>query len=211
MARVTSVADTGETRTPYTVVNALITDYLSQTDTTDQNIASDLVFVAGKEPHADTITETTAAAGVTIDGVKLKDSVPYCDSIAEKTAAAGVTVDGVKLKDNNVELATGKVARTLTPSTLGVGATTFAVTGEAMIITGDAGTNTIATITGGAIGQKLVLIFVDGNVTITDTDAHTANTVDLAGTATNFTSADDKTLTLIFDGTSWYETNRSVN
>jgi len=63
--------------------------------------------------HADTITtniinENTAAAGVTIDGVKLKDSIPYCDTIAEKTAAAGVTADGVLLKDGAVT-ATGTV------------------------------------------------------------------------------------------------------
>jgi len=48
----------------------------------------------------DTISELTPASGVTIDGVKLKDSVPYCDTITEKTATAGVTIDGVKLKDS---------------------------------------------------------------------------------------------------------------
>ena len=42
-------------------------------------------------------------------------------------------------------------------------------------------------------------------------DAHTADTIDLAGTATNLTSADDTTLELIHDGTSWYEISRSVN
>ena len=57
----------------------------------------------------------------------------------------------------------------------------------------------------------MLLVFVDGNVTITDTDAHTANTVDLAGVATDLTSADDTTLLLFFDGTSWYEVSRSVN
>lgn len=51
---------------------------------------------------ADTISEITSTAGVTIDGVKLKDSQPYCDVINEKTAATGVTVDGVLLKDFNV-------------------------------------------------------------------------------------------------------------
>lgn len=182
MARVTSVADSDETRSPYTVVNALIDDYVSQTDTTDQPIASDLVFASGKEPHADTVTETTSAAGV--------------------------TVDGVKHKDGNHEMGTGVNARTCTPETLGAAATTFAVTGEVMVITGDAGDNTIATITGGLTGQELTLIFVDAHVTITDTDAHTANTVDLSAA---FTSADDTVLKLIFDGTSWYEVSRSVN
>lgn len=181
----TSVADTGETRSPYTVVNALITDYVSQTDTSAQALASNLTVVSGKQVNTNTIGETTAASGVTIDGVKLKDS--------------------------NVELATGHLNRTCSAATLGVGVTTFAVTGDVMVITGDGGANTIATITGGGTGQELTLIFVDGNVTITDTDAHTANTVDCAGAATNFTSADDTVLTLIFDGTSWYEKCRSVN
>ena len=184
MARVTAV-------TPSTVIsstnfgNALITDYLSQTDTSAQALASTVTVVAGKQINTNTIGETTGAAGV--------------------------TVDGVKLKDNNVELATGKVARTVTPTTLGVGVTTFAVTGEAMVITGDGGANVIATITGGATGQILILTFVDALVTITDTDAHGANTVDLVGNATDLVSADDTTLMLFFDGTSWYELSRSVN
>ncbi|KKK79036.1 hypothetical protein LCGC14_2837580, partial [marine sediment metagenome] len=53
--------------------------------------------------------------------------------------------------------------------------------------------------------------FVDALVTITDTDAHTANTVDLAGTATDLTSADDTTLQIVYDSVSWYEVSRSVN
>ena len=95
--------------------------------------------------------------------------------------------------------------------TLGVGVTTFVVTGNVITITGDGGGNTIATITGALTGTLLTLIFVDANVTITDNDAHAANSVDLAGAATDFTSADDTTLQLVFNGTSWYEVSRSVN
>jgi len=51
----------------------------------------------------DTINEKTSAAGVTVDGVKLKDSEPYCDVINEKTADAGVTVDSMKIKDGVIE------------------------------------------------------------------------------------------------------------
>ena len=80
-----------------------------------------------------------------------------------------------------------------------------------MTLTGDGGGNTVATITGGQDGQLLTIIFVDALVTITDTDAHGADTVDLAGAATDLTSADDTTLQLVYDGTSWYETGRSVN
>lgn len=117
-----------------------------------------------------------------------------------------------RVTTNVLALGDGDVwGRVIANTTLGAGATTFAVASEIMIITGDGGGNTIATITGGTEGMILILLFVDANITITDTDAHTANTVDLAGTATDLTSADDTVLTLFFDGTSWYEISRSVN
>jgi hypothetical protein len=47
----------------------------------------------------DTISEETATAGVTVDGVLLKDGEVTTDTINEKTTDAGVTVDGVLLKD----------------------------------------------------------------------------------------------------------------
>lgn len=50
----------------------------------------------------DTISENSSGAGVTVDGVKLKDSEVYTDVIHEKTSGAGVTADGVLLKDNAV-------------------------------------------------------------------------------------------------------------
>lgn len=56
---------------------------------------------------ADVIAESTGAAGVTVDGVLLKDNNVtvgtagqiVTDTIAEKTGAAGVTVDGCLIKD----------------------------------------------------------------------------------------------------------------
>ncbi len=93
-------------------------------------------------------------------------------------------------------------------TTLGVAATTFAVTEDVITLTGDGGGNTIATITGGYAGQEITIIFTDGNVTITDDNTHAANSVDLSAA---FTGADDTTLKLVFDGTSWYEISRSVN
>jgi len=95
-----------------------------------------------------------------------------------------------------------------TAHTLAASATTFKAASNLMTITGDGGGNTIATITEGDNGQFLTLIFVDGNVTITDTAGHTTNTIDLSAA---FTSADDTVLQLVFDNTSWYEVSRSVN
>jgi hypothetical protein len=104
----------------------------------------------------------------------------------------------------------GALGSTIEAITLGAGATTFAVDRNVVIVTGDAGGNTIATITGGIEGQTLTLLFVDGLVTISNDDTHGADTVDLDG-ANNFVSADDKVLTLIYDGTSWYKVSESAN
>jgi len=92
--------------------------------------------------------------------------------------------------------------------TVAAAATTFAVDSGLMVVTSDAGGNTIATITGGYAGRRVLLLFVDGLSTVTDTNGHTADTVDLSAV---FTSADDTVLELVHDGTSWYEIGRSAN
>lgn len=146
-----------------------------------------------------------------VSAVASKDTITAAHANALRADYLSQTDTSVQSIASDLTKGTTKAGRTVSAETLGVGATTFAVTGEVMQITGDGAANTVATITGGRTGQILILLFVDGNVTITDTDAHTANTVDLAGAATNFVSADDTTLTLFFDGTSWYEIARSVN
>lgn len=58
----------------------------------------------------DVIDESTAAAGVTVDGVLLKDggavfadgAAVEVDTVNEATAAAGVTIDGLLIKDGSV-------------------------------------------------------------------------------------------------------------
>ena len=54
------------------------------------------------ELNVDTINEQTSANGVTIDGIKLKDSVVLTDTISEKTSATGVTIDGLLIKDGAI-------------------------------------------------------------------------------------------------------------
>lgn len=124
------------------------------------------------------------------------------DVIADLTA-------GTIQSDATVKATTmvGNVAQQTT--TLGVGATTFAVTSNVITVTGDAGANTIATITGATVGLY-TFVFVDALVTISNDDTHAANTIDLDG-ANNFTSAADKVLTLFFNGTSWYRIGESIN
>ena len=67
--------------------------------------------------NVDVISEKTSAAGVTIDGVLLKDSEVTTDVIKEKTSAAGVTIDGVLLKDTAVTANT-VTANTVTANTI---------------------------------------------------------------------------------------------
>ena len=92
--------------------------------------------------------------------------------------------------------------------TLAAAATTMLRTSSVMIVTGDGGGNTIATITGGSAGSRLTLLFIDTNVTITDTAAATVDTVNLSA---SFTSSANDTMSLIHNGTKWLETARSVN
>ena len=148
MARVASVSN--NTIISVSWGNALKTDYVSQTDTTEQDLASDL------------------------------------------------------------NVATNALKRTVTAPTLGAGIATFACVGEAMTITGDALANAVTTISAGITGQILILTFVDALVTLVNDDGHAANTIDLVGGA-NLVSADDTTLMLFYNGTSWYELSRSVN
>ena len=108
----------------------------------------------------------------------------------------------------NAAAFSGKLTTTKIDTTLAAAATALAVTGNFHKVTGDGGGNTLGTITGGISGMRLTLLFNDGNVTITDTAATTADTVNLSAA---FTSAQYATLELIYDGTKWYETGRSAN
>lgn len=134
-----------------------------------------------------------ATGNVGIGDIGPHNSVPDAENLALPTATLHVCGT------------LGVVAKTII---LGVGATTFAITSSVQIVDGDAGGNTIGTITGGVTGTLLTLIFVDASVTITDTDDATANTVNLSAA---FTSAENTTLTLVHNGTKWLETARSVN
>lgn len=62
---------------------------------------------------------------------------------------------------------------------------------------------TITTFDNGHPGQEIVIIFTDANTTIAETD-----NIKLSAA---FTSTADDTMRLLFDGTSWFETARSVN
>ncbi len=145
---------------------------------------------------------TTPASRVNIRGVNAAGgSLALLVEDNVGTDLLFVTNDGQTVSD-------GEFSTTKKDLTLGVAAVTFATTSNVMQITGDGGGNTIATITGALSGQYLIMIFVDDKVTLTDDNGHGANTLDLSAA---FSSLDDTTITIFYDGTSWYETSRSVN
>lgn len=101
------------------VSNGSAVTVLKWTKATAPSAASRAAFITAvlalkTSLSADTISEVTAAAGVTVDGVLLKDSAVTASggviasggvtasTIAEASAGAGVTADGVLLKDSQV-------------------------------------------------------------------------------------------------------------
>lgn len=70
--------------------------------TTAAGVSVDGVLLKDSQVNTNQINELTATSGVTIDGVLLKDSQVNTNQINELTASAGVTIDGVLLKDNRL-------------------------------------------------------------------------------------------------------------
>ena len=120
---------------------------------------------------------------------------------------AGITA--LTITAGDVTTADGAFAAAIESVTVGAAAATFAVDSNYVRVTGDAGGNSVTTITGGISGQIVVLEFRDALVTIVNDNTDAANTIDLL--AGNTTFATDATLTLGFNGTSWKEITRSIN
>ena len=57
--------------------------------------------------QVDAINESTTNAGVTVDGVLIKDNAVNTDTITEKTSGSGVTIDGALVKDSKVAPSAG--------------------------------------------------------------------------------------------------------
>ena len=197
--------------------------------TTDAEIAdnpADTIGLPGKDAYADAATNigggdldfdagngASNSAGDADGGdVKLDGGIGYGTGSDGNVILAGTRGNvGIGTATPNSALDVNGIISTCKQTyTLGVGATTVTATCGLFELTGDAGGNTLATITGsfGAAGSRVALLFTDGLITITDDNSHTQDTVDLSAA---FTSADDTTLELIHDGTSWYELSRSVN
>lgn len=114
----------------------------------------------------------------------------------QSTLAATFKTTGVAIS--------GVLQTTRSATTLAAAASSFSAAGRNVVtLTGDGGGNTVTSITGGVDGQELTIIFTDSNVTISD-----GSSLKLAG---NMTGTADDTLTLVSNGTNWYEKGRSIN
>jgi parallel beta-helix repeat protein len=144
---------------------------------------------------------------------KAKTSISILDSSQTEHVISGNKVDGAVTSDYNYQQDTdidfaGIQSQTVT---LGVGVDTIAVNSKFLVLNGDGGGNTVTTITGGVTGMVLKIFFNNGNVTIANTDAGTADSINIVGTGSDFTGSGNDILTLVNGGTKWYEVSRSVN
>lgn len=155
------------------------------------------ISIEGGEAFSIDETQKTTLRG--IDATSSNFVWIATDNVA--TQLATIRNDGLVTVSNSFAT-TGK------SMTLGVGISSFSISSNLFTLTGDGAGNTIATITGATDGHLLTIIFTDANVTITDDNSHGADSIDLSAA---FTGADDTTLQIMHDGTSWYEVSRSVN
>ena len=118
------------------------------------------------------------------------------------------TADSLQVGGGMMLKASGQFGGVNVAITLAAAATTFVTASNCMSVTGDPGSNTITTISGGISGQEMSVIFKDALVTITNDDSGVADTIDLSAA---LTGAAGTVLKLLYDGTSWYEVSRSVN
>lgn len=131
--------------------------------------ANTFTALSGSTIATNTIAETTAASGVTIDGVLVKDGgAVFADGAAidvdivnEATATAGVTLDGVLLKDGGIVCAD---AATLEVDTVNEATSAAGVTVDGMAIKDGrhSGGRTVQTLTAtGAITLNSGAVLLD--------------------------------------------------
>lgn len=173
------------------------------------NGADDFVIVpnifralSGSVIETNTVNETTAASGVTIDSVLVKDggitladaTAIATDIISEKVAAAGVTIDGLLIKDGtegNQQVISGDGAITIQ-------------TGQVILTKASAAAITIAAPTAGTHDKMEITIFTHTAQAHVITCASVGfNAKGSSGTVT-FTAAIGNSVTLRAYNGNWY-------
>ena len=111
---------------------------------------------------------------------------------------------------DDVNIVLGQIGRGAQTATVDA-ATTFALTSEYVILE-CTGAESIDTISGGRTGVRVYIEHTDTDCTLNDDDAATASdAIDLTGTATNDAGAAAKIVTLLYNGSHWYQVGESDN
>jgi hypothetical protein len=136
---------------------------------------------------APTLTATCPAINLTASGTV---TVSNDLSITGRVATSTVTAVSISAANEDLDASVGNI---------------FTVTSTDGAKTLGAGGAESCSIINPTAGQKITLLFLGGDVDVLD-----ASNVCLVGAAT-FTAAADDTLELVYIGTKWFETGRSVN
>jgi hypothetical protein len=154
----TSGLQGGTTSEYYHLTNAQHGNLTGGTPSFATSVATPTLYVT-------TVSESASPGdtGVTIDGVKLKDSQVSTDVINELTSTYGVTVDGVLLKDSQVY--TNVISEKASPGDTGV-------TVDGVLLKDSAvGVNTINEYPASGLGVTIEGVKFDSNVAYVDTIA----------------------------------------
>lgn len=163
--------------------------------------------------HTSLFTNLSKPAIVVENGasnIKVRDMLLLQGDLttAEQSVEVGSETSDVRVElwgenDHRPYVATSPIAG-LVMSCSGVPCEEASVGGtEAFVVPPSGVSRNLATLLGGHPGQRLILVFSDGQTTITN-----AGNIRLSGGA-SWTGSNHSTLTLIFDGTSWLEAGRA--
>lgn len=146
----------------------------------------------------DTIEENILDAGVTADGVLLKDGAPNVDTVVELTADAGVTVDGAKIRDGKYQQPARGTNLTDADATIELDAGNWrrlvsAISANRVLTLGVAGTSPPQA------GEEITITRLDGAAFTYQVDNGGAG----AGTLATFASAVNGSIKAQFDGADW--------
>ena len=169
--------------------------------------ANTFTALSGSTIATNTIAETTAASGVTIDGVLLKDggavfadaATIEVDTINEATTAAGVTIDGALIKDGILG-----VQQAIT----GDGAITIANKSTVWLSKAGAGAITLAAPTSGTHdGWEITVISMTAQAHVITGGVVGFNAKGSSGTAT-FGGAIGDSVTFVARTGNWYSKDK---
>ncbi len=164
--------------------------------------------IAGNQFFTGIVNQPTTVPDLSVNRLITGQTTSGATVVSSLTASGLVTAqNGLTVSAGNVVVTNGKLATSVTATTLSGTSTGIPVTSNVMSL-GAASVITIGTISGGLSGQIITLIFTDANIMITDTSGTGPNTINLSAA---FTSAANTVLTLVYNGNKWFEVSRSVN